>query len=169
MAAFKSQLGVSEDMRPALTLAGSLDENAIMPQLGTNISELVVDISRVDHLNSAGVMRWLEFSRSIEALGLKSCEVRGVPSFVVSQLSRVRGTMATSMVLKSFFVPYYCEACGVGHDVLFRSGHEFMLKDGQPALEFPQLKCRKCGTELEIDVLPEVVFNFLNGVKLASR
>jgi hypothetical protein len=130
----------------AVTFAALLDE------LEGDVSMVVtIDLSGVRQVSSIGVRKWVRF---LEELGpdRRVAFVRCSPAFV-SQAAMIRNFLGRGTV-ESVLVPYSCLECGQEKEVLVE------ISPGGPPPVREELDCG-CGAHLEIDVLPEVYFSFL--------
>ena len=103
-----------------VTLEGDLDERADFSELlKLDGRSVVLDLSKVGRINSAGCHRWVRF---LEALAKRHSDVRlaRLSSSFVSQALMVPNTIAHARV-ESLFLSYWCERCGEERDVLSSS------------------------------------------------
>ncbi len=136
-------------------VVGALDEDSVFPTLelsGIKIVEL--DFENMAMINSCGIRDWIAWLREIpEKIQLiyKSCPVN-----LIDQINMVEGLVRTGSEIRSFYVPYYCEACDfISNHIVTSAGS---WKNFRPA----ELgKCQKCGQNVEIDVIESKYFKFL--------
>lgn len=139
------------------TLVGAMDENAIYPAVAdAGIKHVVFDFGGVDLINSTGLQAWTKFLQSVPAVAsvvFQNCSQR-----VVNQINLFPGfTAGKKLQIKSFYAPYFCDACDASRNVLLSLNDvQSEIAQGNP----PERKCDKCGKIMEFDSIPKKYFLF---------
>lgn len=138
-----------------IKLSGPLDENVILPKFeGPVPDRLNIDLKDLANINSVGCRNWMNWIKSVKAkdgIFLHNC-----PPHFISQVSILFGFVPEGVVIQSFFVPYYCDACGA----------EELLKIEAGALGFTDFKiddeiiCPVCSALMHIDVVKDKFLAF---------
>lgn len=119
-----------------LTVSGSIAEAAadelklIEPSL--TLAQIRIDSSKVTHLNSLGIVAWINFIRRLtrdKAVEFVACSVAMVQTAIV--FPQIFGTAKVSSLL----IPYLCDACDE-HQVILMKVEDLATADGQ--------LCRRC-------------------------
>jgi serine/threonine protein kinase len=136
---------IAEGLR--LELAGKIDETAELVQVFGAGDSLVLDLSAVRQINSAGVLRWInawDDARARVRVTLERC-----PPDIVEQVTFV-AQFADGMSVGSMLVPYYCPDCKTEVLEPIRKGeHEAA----------PRARSCRCGGSLELAESPETYFS----------
>lgn len=165
MLPFKAERDLEKSGATLLKLSGSLNESAKYPELTADDKNIVIDMSDVDYLNSIGILQWLQFCKTLEAV-VTNCEIQNIPSFILEQMGKVRGTLPKFMTLRSFYAPFYCESCETSTSLLYQGGVNYFKQGDKVELKHPTGTCPSCEGKLTLDVMPERFFAFLNSVKI---
>jgi hypothetical protein len=82
----------------------------------------------------------------------------------VDQINMVEGFLPPSSVVKSFKVPFYCESCDKDMTSTFVLGREYDYDkaSGKLILRIPDNTCDQAACEMEVDVVEQKYFRFLN-------
>lgn len=146
-------------------IEGSLGETSIfftMPIKDT--TEIVVNMEKMTYMNSVGVKNWIVWTMKIP----RNCTVRllNAPVLIAAQGSTIQGFMTPNIMLESVRIPYACDECGFEKFELAHVNKEYFYKTPTHSAKIalaPKLMCPKCNAEtLELDIIPEKTFRFLN-------
>lgn len=127
-----------------------------------DIREVVLDLKNMTFINSIGVKNWVVWTLRVPP----DCTVRlqNAPYVMISQASMVKG-FATfpKFKVESFKAPFSCSSCGHESETSLEMGKDFeYCKEGQKSwFKIPEIKCKKCGAEMEPDFIEEKSFKFL--------
>ena len=138
-------------------LVGVLNEDNRLVESLTEAKDrtLIVNLSRVERINSCGVRDWMHWVMGLESRGNRLYLVQVSPP-LIGQLNLVRNLCGNAVVL-SFQAPYYCPNCKLESvETLFTRA----LVDLKAS---PTAFCQSCGEPLEFDALPGVYFAFVPG------
>ena len=142
-------------------LAGRVDERAHLPQLAAriNLPLLVLDLEKVDFINSFGLGDLLALLRSLRGR-VTSLTLRGCSPAVVQQLDLIAGT-ARNLTVESLQLPYLCPGCGYeGSPLVTVAEHGEALRRLAP----PTLLCPECSAPMTFNDLPEqYLYYFTHG------
>lgn len=83
----------------------------------------------------------------------------------MNQLNLVAGFLPPKTEIESFFVPYYSEKTNEESLILFTKFLEYKSVDGNIKISFPKVTDSQ-GNMMELDVLEENYFRFLNSYTL---
>lgn len=146
-----------------LTFSGMVDESAVFSPVDLQGSKTVIFVlSGIKLINSCGIREWIKWLNTFPQdakIVLAHC-----PRIVVDQINMVDGFLPKNGAVLSFFVPYYCNACGEETTLLFTNGKEFT---GANISAPPTAKCAKCGQTAELDVMESKYFKFITKVAAA--
>lgn len=135
-----------------LRLAGALDESALLPAFPEGVAgRLIVDLENVTMINSMGIKKWVDWTKTIRANGgmrLIKCSPAAV-----TQINILHGFLPAGAAVESFFVPYHCDHCGHEEAFLWTVGS---------ALPEDSRSCPACHDMMDIDIIRERYFSFLN-------
>ncbi len=151
-----------ENNKATILMEGGIDEDSIFPKIDLSgvEREVVVDLAKVEHINSIGIRSWLNWFKPMATkykFVLINC-----PRVVVMQMNMVDGFLPVNSRVESFFVPYYCETCDLESEVLFRVGKEVTLQNGAVKIDYsPQGTCKTPDCAIEIDANEAKYFRFL--------
>lgn len=142
---------------------GPIDEDVQFPPMDTSkYKVLFVDLKGVTAINSVGIREWLNWIKPLTEkvqVVLMKC-----PKPLVFQLNMVEGFLPKNAVVKSFFVPFYCEKCDKEENILFNVGQEVQLSPGSYKLNYDlnaMKSCKEAACELEMDATEAKYFQFL--------
>ena len=143
----------SESGCALVCLSGDVtEETSFAEVLRVEAPVLVLDLSQVRRINSAGVREWVNFvaelGRQGRLLVFESCSVA-----VVQQLNMVVDFRGGAQV-RSILLPYYCGTCDAERLQLLD------VSGASPTLA-TVLPCATCGESMEFDDLPESYLSFL--------
>ena len=117
-------------------------------------------------INSTGVREWINW---ISPLSLQyEIILLNCPKTFVVQFSSVVGFLPDGVIIKSFYVPIYCDSCGTTDNILFILGKEVVELDKGFSLNFSldSLKvCKSPSCRVELDVSEAKYFLFLKYMK----
>ncbi len=133
-------------------LHGPIDGDAdLSPLSQTPAAELLLDLSAVRMITSAGVVCWLRFVRELPAS--KRVRLAGCPVSFINQLDLIPDFLGPAVV-ETLFVPYLCPSCDLAENVLTSAAS---LCGGSA----PPVGCSRCGKQMEPDVIEQQYFGFL--------
>lgn len=144
-------------------LNGYIGENSPLFEVSLHrVEKLVIDMSRVNYINSVGIKNWILWSRNIP----EDCkmELYQVPPSVVTQINQVAGFLPKQAMMMSIQVPYYCDTCSKEDTRVYTLGKEYHLGQGEEDGSVTHPKDVKCGKEectYTTDVLESKFFKFL--------
>jgi hypothetical protein len=146
-----------------LILNGNIDEDVQFPIIDTTgISVLLVDLKEVKAINSVGIREWLNWIRPLSEKA--KIELFNCPKALVFQLNMVEGFLPKGGVVKSFFVPFFCEKCDREENILFTLGKEIEAAGGNYAVKFniqDANLCKEPACEMAMDATEAKYFQFL--------
>jgi hypothetical protein len=143
-----------------LSMSGSVDESFFVPALDdATFKLLVLDLEKVDLINSRGIIRWARWLNPLSQL--KKIAIRHCPKMIVDQMNSIQGFLPKTIAIESFFVPYFCESCDASFKALFTQGKEFKLSASGPVIVERMRPCPSCKKMLDIDAIDSVYFSFL--------
>lgn len=146
-----------EARRKILTFPGSVDEDTDFTKIDTkSLDELVVDLERLSVINSCGTRNWVKWISGIPAkttVVFVNCS-----RIFIDQANMFEGFLPKNSVIKSFFVPYFCESCKNSMNVLTPVKNEPKKTIGKIPKAQP---CKSCGEQAELDVIESHYFRFL--------
>lgn len=138
-------------------VSGTIDEDNDLAALAQRIrgDTAVIDLSAVHDINSCGVRDWVRWRENLQGRGITVVLVE-CSSAIVAKLNTVSNFNAGGF-LKSFYVPYYCQACETEKGLLVEMD-EFR-GDGPPRP--PTCRCDACDGIMAFDDLEESYFAFV--------
>ena len=165
MSGFKINIKKDEQNRTRIAFMGAMDEYSDYSTLtGDYSGDIVLDLSRVEHINSTGIKHWVQWISQINHNETKFVFLN-CPKPIVDQMNMVDGFLPPGSTIQSFNVPYYCERCDADFDTTFVLGREFNYDSGALELKFPDYPCRSTEKEDECELEPDVIeqkyFKFL--------
>lgn len=137
-----------------IQMSGQIDESAVFPELKSE-GVIKINLKNVTLINSVGTRAWclwIQRFRAPAEIILIDCPVIFVKNFTL-----VKGFLNDRCRIYSFVVPYYSEKTGEGKDVLLTWGKDF---DAKGLMKLPEV-FDKNGNPMEIDVVPESYFGFI--------
>lgn len=151
--------------KPEMTvlIKGPIDENSRFVNLDLNgFNTLVLDLNQVAMINSMGLKNWLLWIKKLPTgmvIKFQNC-----PRNVVDQMNILQGFLPSGALVESFYVPYVCSDCGHEKNQLAVRKKDFheATTDTPFGINLPETQiCPKCQGELEIDVVPNKYYYFL--------
>lgn len=131
-------------------LAGTIDSDfnlaAELPELPPRA---VLDLSRIERINSVGLLHWLRWIQGASAG--KDIAVEGVSYSFVLQANNLVDLFGRAKV-RSCLAPYFCGKC--------RAAREALVRAEEVGADLPVKHCESCGSQMEFDELDEY-FAFL--------
>ena len=118
-------------------------------------SRCVINFEKVEYVNSCGVRAWINFMREFEKdrkVIFENCTPE-----IVMQINMIP-SFKSSATIQSVLGPYSCPSCSNTHMRLYEAGKN--LPDNLDN-DFPQVKCDKCGEDMELDELEDEFFAFI--------
>ncbi len=140
---------------------GCVDERARFGTVPVPGPNLIFDLGGVALINSLGIRGWVNWMREMRD---KSFTFRRCSKAIVDQINVLEGFLPPTSFVESFFVPYHCDACGGGEQILFRHGEEFEkgTADRSGRVSPPTgAECPKCRARMEMDVIESKYFRFI--------
>lgn len=131
---------------PELSLSGSIDERSDLDALLGELPagpRVMIDLSKVHRVSSAGVRTWSGFMGQLKLRGLEVA-FRDCSPCIVRQLnmnSQFRGHAD----VRSVYAPYYCVRCNAEQLRLIDLSADVVAQIGVP------VACASCGLELRLD------------------
>lgn len=116
--------------------------------------KILVNMAKVERINSCGVRDWVRWLQSLEARDNTIHLVACSPA-VVAQLNMVRNFCGARGHVVSFQAPYHCETCDREHRETFLSSSLGTSSDAPLAL------CESCGEPMTFDDMEAIYFAFL--------
>lgn len=142
-----------------ITLAGVIDENAVLPKFPEVEGRLYIDLDQVTMINSIGCRSWLQwFRQDVRAKGGVSL-VKCSPA-IVHQINILSGFLPKGARVESLYVPYHCDECGHEDQKLLVYGTDFT--DSELLNELSDRLCGSCGALMSPDVIVNRYFRFLS-------
>ncbi len=146
-----------------LIFEGVIDEESKFPAVDTiKNKRVMIDLKGIRSINSVGIREWLNWVRPVsenaQLVFLKT------PKALVFQMNMVEGFLPKNGTVKSFYVPFYCEACDKEENVLFTVGQEVQVSGGEYKITFDVKKANLCGKpncDMEMDASEAKYFQFL--------
>ena len=138
-----------------LRFIGSIDEDAALDKVKiSNRKNVVMDVGKIESINSCGGREWVKWIRAIDA----KVEFVNCSSVFLDYANMIDGFVPKNGVIESFNVPYYCESCDHLSLRMFQS-RDIRSQKGQ----IPETtQCDQCKKEAEIDVMVPTFLKFLN-------
>lgn len=142
-----------------VSLRGVFDDEAEFPSLQVPAdAALHFDLEGFRAINSVGIKLFMEW---VHGLAVESMDFARCPKVFVDQLNMVPGFLPGRAKISSFYVPYYNEETQEEVSALYHRGvHYRKPPDGPPQILPPQVSGAN-KKPLEIDILPERYFRFL--------
>lgn len=129
-----------------VTLTGYINEATDLSRLARLPGPLVINLARLDRINSIGVRRWMDFVKAVEGAGVALVFERVSP-IMTGQIGMITNFMGTRSRVKSLDVPYRCTRCGAESV----STVELTATTQLP----PSVPCPKCKSPSSIDDISE--------------
>lgn len=145
-----------------LELAGQLmgEEETPIPALELNPKKrYVLELQNFKAINSMGIRSFVDWMRNFTSIPLS---VISCPKFFVDQINMIVGLLPPHARIESFYVPYYSENQDEEQSVLYRLGTEYFLSGEHVKLNHPQIVADSKGEAMEIDIIPDRYFKFLD-------
>jgi hypothetical protein len=137
-----------------LTISGSIDEDADFAHVDLNEVELmIVNLNGLKGLNSCGIREWIRWTQKFPdtlKVAFLNC-----PKIAIEQMNMVEGFLPKNGIVKSFYIPYYCEECDSVTNYLQE------VKQGVEVDAPEEIQCENCKQTAEIDVIEAKYFKFL--------
>lgn len=142
---------------------GQIDEDVQFPGVDTTkFKKVFIDLKGVKAINSVGIREWLNWLKPVSEQAqiiLMKC-----PKALVFQLNMVEGFLPKNGLVKSFYVPFYCEKCDKEENVLFNVGAEVQVTPAGAKVNFnvkDAKLCAEAACEMEMDAAEAKYFQFL--------
>ncbi len=116
-----------------------------------------IDLSEITAMNSIGIR---EFAAWTSGLQNAIIEFSHCPKFFIDQVNMIRGLIPARSKILSFYVPYYNSETEEEKRILFSRDLEFEGSGAEVKINMPQV-AGKDGAPMELDVIPEKYFQFL--------
>ncbi|MGE3388345.1 MAG: hypothetical protein AB7K41_16590 [Bdellovibrionales bacterium] len=156
-----------DNAEATFTLSGPIIEISLFPiQEAEGVEHLILDLKEVTLINSGGIRLWLQWMTGIKLLSpTVIITVVNAPKIMIDQMNYFRDFIPAPYVVKSLFVPYFCESCNLSHEeLLLRNEHFSELMDTAD-LKLPEVTCPNCKQPMEMDIFPEQYFKFLKNIR----
>lgn len=141
-------------------LSGQISEEA-EATLSTLQSQLTGDIvfnfGGVKMINSCGVRAWINFLRATSPE--KNIVFEECTPEIVGQINMIPNFLGNGEI-KSVYADYACESCEHTEWRLFEKGKNLPTSEDDISVE--NLKCPKCGEEMEMEELEDEFFAFVS-------
>jgi hypothetical protein len=146
-----------------LIFEGVIDEESKFPPVDpAKNKRIMIDLKGIRSINSVGIREWLNWIRPLSETA--QIVFLHTPKALVFQMNMVEGFLPKTATVKSFYVPFYCEACDKEENVLFTVGKEVQVTDGNYKITFDVKTANLCGKpncEMEMDASEAKYFQFL--------
>ncbi len=146
-----------------LKFSGSIDEDTTFPAVDLGgVNTVVIDLNDIKAINSVGIRGWLDWIRPVAEKA--QIQLVNCPKAMVFQFNMVNGFLPPGTVVKSFYVPFFCEKCDKESNVLFRVGQEVVVNGTDLKINVDAKSasgCTDADCELEMDVTEAKYFQFL--------
>jgi len=146
-------------------LAGPINEHAKFPEIpGSGQEAITINMNAVSYINSSGIQQWVKWLNKVKKNSPQARVIfKKCPKIIVDQMNYIEGFLPERSRVGSFYIPFYCESCEVGSEVLLVDGEHYdkdNFETGQTP-KYPSCNCAKCSKPMEADVLPQQYFRFL--------
>lgn len=147
---------------------GMLSENSELPDADMDFSEIsnvYLDFSRVNFVNSGGVKKWILFAEKLSKYSDLRVVFTNCPRIIIDQVNMIIGFLPKNGVIESVIVPLHCQKCDRGFKV--RKGLKDVKQiptDNDLINLFNPDDCEfspECKNHLEVDGLTDYLFNFM--------
>jgi Zn finger protein HypA/HybF involved in hydrogenase expression len=142
-----------------VSVVGEINGECNLPDFKIlQIRKIVLELTGINYINSGGVRRWILWMAQAKATYPNATfNFENFPSLFVKQVANVQGFLPPGSSVTSFMVPFYCEKCGTNTERAFKRGVDFKPSASRQEMlaKITTLKCPKCGSEMEIDAVPE--------------
>lgn len=128
--------------------SGSITENAKLPDfsaIATN--QVVFDMENVDFINSLGIRKWMKWHNQLPE---KTYTFINIPAIIIDKMRIIQDFFPKGALIKSFFVPLYCENCDLEREILYSEGTHYQVDQG--FLQTQQHYCNQCKSPLELSL-----------------
>lgn len=151
---------LAEENHIVVSLTGDLTgSHSDLPQIdAVGLSSVRLDLEKFSSINSIGITKLMRWMHAIEGAPV---EIHNAPKFFVDQINMIEKLLPPGGRVMSFFVPFFCEDNGVGTNVLYRRGQEYVDEAGGIRLQHPQVRDEN-GNVYERDVIDGRFFKFLD-------
>ncbi len=149
-------------MEVVVIARSKMDEDFKGPTLTTASGELEIKLDAVDSIFSTGTRLWMSWTETLlnRKVYLSGCR----PAFV-HQMNIVSNFVPRSFVIKSVYVPFYCQNKDEVKEFLFHYPTDFDDKKVLRALEFAD----ENGEVWTIDSPPQRYFKFIAVLAAATK
>ena len=151
---------IQKDGEDRVEYSGPIDAEAEihLEQLKAKLGgKVVFNFKSVSQVNSCGVRSWINFLRDLEKDGQRDISFEECTGEIVMQINMIP-SFKSSAKINSVYGAYVCDDCGHEDSVLFEQGKNL---PSTPNDELPDVKCSKCGSEMELEEMEEEYFAFL--------
>jgi anti-anti-sigma regulatory factor len=144
-------------------VSGVIDEDNELGPLAGRIhgAAAIIDLSTVRDINNCGVRDWVRWRETVQARGIVVVLVE-CSAAIVAKLNSVSNFNDGGFV-KSFYVPYFCGACGTEKAMLVDMDE--LRVDGPPRA--PTCRCDSCDGIMQFDDMEESYFAFVKNARRA--
>jgi hypothetical protein len=123
----------------------------MLSKLGTQVE---IDFSGTEYVNSCGVRAWINFMRELEKG--RTVSFINCPPEIVMQINMIPSFRSKAKI-SSVFASFECGSCGHHDQQLFESGKNMPGVNGATV---PTVKCVKCGEDMEMEEMEDEYFAF---------
>jgi hypothetical protein len=141
-------------------LAGRIDEHADFGSLTRAAEPLRLNLGKIKSINSVGVRKMLAFALAWSPKPFEFHECTAEFIVNVNVIPQLLGSSRDGQQIKSFYVPYSCEACKRLENVLYRPEDLVFVENAGVTLT--EKFCDGCGEVLDLDVDQHDYFLFLS-------
>lgn len=136
--ALSAQVQQRDGKSSIVQLVGSIDEGASLDTVLEVIKgDATLNLSRVQSVNSIGLLRWVQ--AFVPMTQRHALSVEAVPYCFVIQANLVSDIFGRAALL-SCLAPYYCPSCGVSREVLVTAADVKAAQDKAPTKACPTCK-----------------------------
>ncbi len=144
-------------------LSGIVDEDNELAPLARRIhgQMVAIDLSAIQDINNCGVRDWVKWREELQSKGMEVVLLE-CSSAIVLKLNSV-SNFNSGGYIKSFYVPYYCQACEMEKAMLV----EMDELRGEGPVKPPTCRCDECDSIMAFDDLEESYFGFIKVARQA--
>jgi anti-anti-sigma regulatory factor len=142
-------------------VSGTIDEDNDLASLSHRIrgGTAIVDLATVQDINNCGVRDWVKWREEVQGRGIAVVLVE-CSAAIVAKLNSV-SNFNDGGFIKSFYVPYYCQACEMEKAMLVDID-EFR---GEGPPRAPTCRCDACDGIMAFDDMEESYFTFVKDAR----
>lgn len=118
---------------------------------------LVLDFSKVEYANSAGILTWVKFLREINV----ACRYVNAPIWLIHQMNMIDDFLKNGSTVYSFQAPYFCPETQESKSLLLVVGKDIPVQKDYAGFAAPNRS--EGGKVYECDFIPERYLSFISG------